>query len=246
MSDGERSNGRSLFPRTLETERLELERLCHDTVDARAYYEHCSEHNPHIEEVTRYLPWDPHETPRETVEYVDELERKWTEGTRGEWVIRPKSGEESETRNASEQSSSEGLDEPLGPCERGDDPRPDGSEPRDGAGEIAGSACLVVDWETRTATPGIWLRKRFWGRGYSAERARALVALAFGRLDLDLVAVPVEDGNETSRRAVAQYVEALGGQYDGVVRNSTVRPDGRIVDHHRYTITRDQYDPDGT
>lgn len=205
MTDAEASGG-SLFPRRLETDRLELQRLCHETVDAREYYERCSEHNAHIDEVTRYLPWDPHETPQETVEYVDDLESKWETNERGEWLIRPKAGE-------------------------------------DGAGEVAGSACLVVDWATKTGTPGIWLRKRFWGRGYAGERARVLVDLAFGRLDLELVAIPVEDGNEKSRAAVSDYVDALGGQYDGVVRNSTVRPDGRIVDHHRYTITREQYDP---
>nr|WP_230198712.1 GNAT family N-acetyltransferase [Halopiger djelfimassiliensis] len=54
--------------------------------------------------------------------------------------------------------------------------------PRDGAGdsdEIAGVAGFGIDWETRTMTIGIWLRKRFWGRGYSGERAAAFVELAF-------------------------------------------------------------------
>jgi len=195
----------SLFPRSLETDRLELERLCHDTVDVFACYRRRSRHEPAIEAVTEYLPWDPHGTVGETADYVDELERKWADGTRAEYLLRPKAGE-------------------------------------DGAGDIAGSACLVVDWETRTATPGIWLRKRFWGRGYAGERARALAELAFERLDLELFAVPAEDGNEKSRSAVSAYVADLGGQYDGVVRNATVRPDGRVVDRHRYTVTREQYE----
>ena len=41
--------------------------------------------------------------------------------------------------------------------------------------------------------------------------------------------MPVEDGNDMSRRPVATYVEAYGGGYDGFVRNATVRPDGRII-----------------
>lgn len=204
-SPGEVATERSLFPRRLETDRLELERLCHDTVDVFDCYERRSRHEPGIEEVTRHLPWDPHETVGETAEYVDELERKWAASERAEYLLRPNSGE-------------------------------------DGAGEVAGSACLVVDWETRTGTPGIWLRKPFWGRGYSGERARKLAELTFERLDLDLFAVPVEDGNEKSRAAVSRYVEALGGGYDGVIRNATVRPDGRVVDHHRYTVTREQYE----
>ncbi|WP_226012267.1 GNAT family N-acetyltransferase [Halomicrobium salinisoli] len=203
MTDDARDGG--LFPERLETDRLELERLCHDAVDVLDYYDLVSRRNPNVEAVIRYLPWDPHESPQETKEYLDELERKWADGERAEYLLRPRAGE-------------------------------------DGAGEIAGSACLIVDWETRTGTPGIWLRKRFWGRGYSAERARALIAVAFERLDLDLVAVPVEDGNEKSRSAVADYVASLGGQYDGLVRNDARRPDGRIIDHHRYTVTREQYE----
>lgn len=193
-----------LFPEEIETERLHLERLCHDTVDVFDYYDCCSRHEPDIAEVTKHLPWETHETVKQTKEYIDELEEKWHSGDRAEYVIRPKEGEP-------------------------------------GAGEIAGSGGLIIDWETRTGYPAIWLRKRFWGRGYSGERASAIIELAFERLDLDLVAVPVKDGNENSREAVERYIDSHGGQYDGVIRNSTVRPDGTIIDHHRYTVTQEQY-----
>ncbi|WP_435364601.1 GNAT family N-acetyltransferase [Haloarchaeobius sp. DYHT-AS-18] len=198
-----------MFPETISTDRLRFERLCHETVDAIEYHQVCSRHEPGIDEVTRYLPWDTHETVAETAEYLDSLEAQWADRTRAEYLIRPKSGEA-------------------------------GSE-EEGAGDIAGSGGLIVDWETRTGKPAIWLRKRFWGRGYSAERALAMLALAFDRLDLDLVAIPVQDGNDRSRRAVEKYVERFGGQYDGRIRNSTVRPDGTVIDHHRYTITAEQY-----
>ena len=58
-----------------------------------------------------------------------------------------------------------------------------------------------------------------------------------GRLGLKPVAVHVEGGNDRSRRAVETYVDAYGG----LVRNATVRPDGRIIDHYRYTVTEAQY-----
>lgn len=193
-----------LFPERIETDRLLLERLCSENVDVFAHYERCSRHEANIEEVTRYLPWKPHETVEETRDFVASCEAEWEEGTRAEYVIRPRAGEE-------------------------------------GASDVAGACSLRVDWETSTGTPGIWLRAPFWGRGYAGERARALAALAFDRLDLQLVSVPVQDGNRKSRRAVEAYVEELGGQYDGIVRNSTRRPDGSIVDRHRYTITRQQY-----
>jgi len=195
----------ALFPERIETERLRLERLGHEHVDVFEYHELCSGERTDIEAITRYLPWDPHESVKETSEYLDSLERKWDRGERAEYVIRPKPGE-------------------------------------DGEGEIAGAGGLIVDWETLTGKPAIWLRKPFWGRGYSGERAAAMIELAFERLDLELVAVPVQDGNERSRAAVERYVAAHGGQYDGIVRNATRRPDGEIIDHHRYTVTAEQYD----
>lgn len=100
--------------------------------------------------------------------------------------------------------------------------------PREGepdAGEFAGNTGLHLDWDTRVGTLGIWLRKPFWGRGYSGERARALAELAFRRLDLDLLAVTVFPGNEKSVRAIEKYVERMGGRREGRIRNQVV-PDG--------------------
>ena len=68
----------------------------------------------------------------------------------------------------------------------------------------------------------------------------ALLRLAFDRLDLELVAIGYEDGNEKSKRAIEKFVETVGGQYDGVLRNRTPLGD-EIADHHRYTVTREQY-----
>lgn len=51
-------------------------------------------------------------------------------------------------------------------------------QPKEGepnAGEIAGSGGLILDWETKTGYPAIWLRKPFWSRGYSGERADAMI-----------------------------------------------------------------------
>lgn len=83
-----------LFPEEIETDRLRLSRLCHDNVDLFAYHECCSHDEPEIEAVTRYLPWDPHETLKQTKEYIDALERKWADGERAEYIIRPKPTED--------------------------------------------------------------------------------------------------------------------------------------------------------
>jgi RimJ/RimL family protein N-acetyltransferase len=115
-------------------------------------------------------------------------------------------------------------------------------EGEEGAGEFAGGTGIHPKWDRRTATFDIWLRPTFWGRGYSSERAEAMIELAFDRLDLEVVAVAHMDGNEKSRRAVEKYVERFGGQHEGLLRNFQVNDDGTIVDMHRYTITSDQYE----
>jgi RimJ/RimL family protein N-acetyltransferase len=117
--------------------------------------------------------------------------------------------------------------------------RPREGEP--GAGDLAGMGALIVEWDRRLAKPAIWLRRRFWGRGYSGERADALLSVAFEHLDLDCVAVPVQVGNERSRRAVEAYVDRHGGRHEGVLRNDGRRPSGP-VDRHRFTITREEYE----
>ena len=109
-----------------------------------------------------------------------------------------------------------------------------------GAGEFAGNTALHPKWERRTATFGIWLRKPFWGRGYSGERAAVLMHLAFDRLDLDLVAIAHFPENEQSERAIEKYVERFGGQYDGLLRNWHLTDDGPR-DVRRYTVSCEQY-----
>lgn len=109
-----------------------------------------------------------------------------------------------------------------------------------GAGEIAGMTGLTVEWDRSLAEPGIWLRPQFWGRGYAGERADALLALAFERLDLDCVAVKVAAGNENSRRAVEKYVDRHGGRYEGLLRHADAW-DGDPVDLHRFSVSRAEW-----
>ena len=112
----------------------------------------------------------------------------------------------------------------------------------DGAGEYAGNTGLHVDWETRTGTLGVWLRKPFWGRGYSGERAAALATLAFDRLDLDLLSVGVMPDNERSVRAVEKYVDRFGGRREGRLRNWVAPDGGDPRDVVRYSVSRGEYD----
>jgi RimJ/RimL family protein N-acetyltransferase len=119
--------------------------------------------------------------------------------------------------------------------------------PRDGevgAGEPAGEAELFAIWDEQTAFMTFGLRKRFWGRGYSGERAAALLRLAFERLDLELVSVTHLVGNENSRRAIEKYVDRFDGRRVGRFRNQHVI-DGEPRDLLRYEIAREAYAASG-
>lgn len=191
-----------LFPRRIETDRLRLERLAHETVDQFEYYEICSG-DPGIEEVTRWLSWEPHRTVMETREHIDTAEKRWDDGEAATYLIRPRDSE-------------------------------------NGAGDIAGACTLDVNWERNLGKLSVWFRRRFWGRGYSAERAGALLALAFDWLDLRLAVIEHYAPNERSKQAVERYVDRYNGTQEGVFRQWIVDGD-EIYDQHRYSITHEEY-----
>lgn len=110
----------------------------------------------------------------------------------------------------------------------------------DRAGEFAGLCGLTPDWDTRSAGLGIWLRKPFWGHGYSRERAGRMLELAFDRLDLEIVTVTHDPENDRSRSAIESYVERYGGRKEGRIRNDIVI-NGEPRDSIRYSISREEW-----
>ncbi|NHN48368.1 GNAT family N-acetyltransferase [Halostella sp. JP-L12] len=114
-------------------------------------------------------------------------------------------------------------------------------EGENGAGEFAGMAALTPHWDRRSARFSLVLKERFWGRGYAGERAIAFMRLAFDHLDLDLVSTGYFEGNENSRKAIERYVDRVGGQYEGRLRNWVPHGD-EVLDLHRYTVTREQWE----
>lgn len=110
-----------------------------------------------------------------------------------------------------------------------------------GEEEFAGITTLTVDWNRRVGDLGIYLRKQFWGRRYSAERSGAFLELAFDHLDLEVIEVNCFLENERAKRAIEKYVEEYGGEYVGIRYNMVENESGRPLDCHLYTITREQF-----
>ncbi|ELZ43135.1 N-acetyltransferase GCN5 [Halorubrum californiense DSM 19288] len=115
--------------------------------------------------------------------------------------------------------------------------------PKEGerADELAGIAGIHPDWDRQFAELGTWLRKPFWGQGYSGERAARFLEVAFDWLDLQIVTITHHPENTNSKRAIEKYVERFGGHKEGRLRNNAVM-DGEPHDTVRYTIARQEWE----
>lgn len=79
-----------MFPERIETDRLELTALTPETVDVLDYYAICSGNaGDDVDALTEYLPWDPHDTPKETKEYLDGLADRRAAGENAEYLVEP-------------------------------------------------------------------------------------------------------------------------------------------------------------
>ncbi|UPW00854.1 GNAT family N-acetyltransferase [Halorussus gelatinilyticus] len=84
-----------MLPERIETDRLELTALTPENVDVLAYYDICSGNaGDDIDAVTEHLPWEPHDTPKETKEFLDRLADQRAAGENAEFLVRPKGGDE--------------------------------------------------------------------------------------------------------------------------------------------------------
>jgi RimJ/RimL family protein N-acetyltransferase len=212
-----------LFPEAVVTERLHLVRETDEYVDLRERYESLADDALSDEEV-QHAGFRPFEHLGDAREYVDVREAHWDDGNGVVYAIRPRDGEQG-----------------GGEAPRASDGRAVDDEE---SGDLAGEAELSMDWGERRGVISCYLREPYWGRGYSGERAAALLALAFERFDLDVVVTAHAVENENSRRAVEKYVERFGGERDGGIRNWG-RLDGEPVDLVQYSITREDYDESG-
>jgi hypothetical protein len=61
----------ALFPTAARSPRLRYELVHPDRFDPYEMYEHARSGAPDIDEITRWMTWDPHAHPKETAEFVD-------------------------------------------------------------------------------------------------------------------------------------------------------------------------------
>ncbi|MFC7175684.1 GNAT family N-acetyltransferase [Halosegnis marinus] len=83
----------SLFPATMETDRLRFEAIRPGSLDPVEMYEHVRPDAPAIDEVTRYLRWGPHPTPKATAEFVARAGEAYEASEDVHYTVRPTEGD---------------------------------------------------------------------------------------------------------------------------------------------------------
>ena len=76
-----------------------------------------------------------------------------------------------------------------------------------------------IDRHHHRAEIGFLFARRHWGKGYASEAMGAVIAHAFGELDLERLWARFHAGNEASKR----LLERLGFAYEGTMRSHIVR-----------------------
>jgi RimJ/RimL family protein N-acetyltransferase len=117
--------------------------------------------------------------------------------------------------------------------------------------ELIGTVILEIAEDDGSGEFGIWLRKPYWGHGFSGEATDALVHVAFECLDAPFVVIGCRPENDRSRRAIEKLVRRYDGAYFGsppIVPSGgrdedegSRNEDATVEPHHEWVITAEQF-----
>jgi ribosomal-protein-alanine N-acetyltransferase len=220
------------FPEAMRTPRLRYERV-DDAVDAFERYEWTRASRDARERETAHVTETPDPHPKATRDALAERGAAFEGAETAHWAIFLRPGE----------PDADGDPVEAGEAPRASDGRADGDPVDAGDSVHVGVATLDALWDRRRVHTGVALYEPYWGRGYAGERARALLAVTFDVLDLDVASVAHFEGNENSKRQMEKWVDEYGGREDGVFRNWVPRDggDAEAWDLRSYSITAADY-----
>jgi len=111
-----------------------------------------------------------------------------------------------------------------------------------GSNKFIGQATVEkVSFDKQKCEIGVWLRKEYWGNGYSQKRAELLCEVAFSGLDLDVVEVTVTTENIKSVKAVEKYMDVFGGEFNGKIRKDTLTPGNGVQNVYKWSVTKEEF-----
>lgn len=102
---------------------------------------------------------------------------------------------------------------------------------------IGAMRITVVDHSNRTADFGYTFNRSFWNNGYATEATRALLHLAFSRLNLHRVWATCDIRN----RASSRVMEKLGMRREALFKKDVLQK-GEWRDSYLYAVLADEWD----
>jgi ribosomal-protein-alanine N-acetyltransferase len=104
-------------------------------------------------------------------------------------------------------------------------------------GDLVGAVALELHEESKRAELGYWCAIAQWGRGYTTEAVRAVIAYGFRELGLNRIHAECHGDNPASQRVL----EKAGLTYEGCLRKHSFRL-GRFADKLLFGILRSEWE----
>lgn len=109
-------------------------------------------------------------------------------------------------------------------------------ELRDSSRTVGGCTLFNFHTRSRRAEIGYLLGRPYWGRGYMNEALRAMIAHAFGAMDLRRLEADIDPANIASARSL----ERLGFKHEGRLRERW-EVEGEVTDSDVYGLLRREW-----
>lgn len=90
---------------------------------------------------------------------------------------------------------------------------------------------------TNSKMLGYELNETYWGHGYILEAVYAILNHGFNDLNIGIISVNHYSINAQS----ASVIKKVGFVYEGTLRQSTLRFDGKVLDNVIYSLTKSEY-----
>lgn len=111
------------------------------------------------------------------------------------------------------------------------------------AGRASGGINLRINHQHRNAEMGYALARRYWGRGYMTEAARAVIATAFASIP---ELVRVQAGANSRNKASIRVMEKLAMRHEGTIRHAPRGMDSESTEAGViYAVLRDEWKRSG-
>lgn len=108
-------------------------------------------------------------------------------------------------------------------------------------GEIMGSIGLENDKRREGVNSkelGYWIGKKYWGKGYMTEAAKAVIDFAFEEFDLVVLAICTGPHNKRSQ----SVIKKCGFQFEGIQRKGYHILDGTDRDNLVFSMLREEWE----